>query len=273
MKKEFFKTFIFSAALFTLPFSAYAAPNITSAVPVTTFSHSTVVNVSGSGFGSKTQAAPLLWNPIDGESTYSGYANGQALPSAIGPWPGTAGTAYYKTSNPRGKWVAKYSNTPRSSVSYDGQIPPFNADAYAGNNNGNNGAAAVGNIGWAPCTKVYVSWWTWMSFNSFIKDFIPACAETGSTAACPGSGSDKFFRLTENGPWVNATFIWAPNLSSLYSSDYNLNKYNDWTDSWGAWKRNEALIDNRSYVGTYGWEISESSDATPPSAPGGLAVS
>jgi hypothetical protein len=74
------------AVFFQLPLSVYATPNVTSAAPVTTFSHNAVVNIGGTAFGSKAQAAPLLWNPMDGEAAYAGYTNGQPLPPVIGPW-------------------------------------------------------------------------------------------------------------------------------------------------------------------------------------------
>jgi hypothetical protein len=172
--------------------------------------------IQGTSFGTKSQGAPLLWNPMDGESAYSSYSNGQALPKAIGPWPGTSGTAYFKTSNPRGKWTAKYSNSPNTS----GYAP-------------GNGQAAVGNKGFAAqCAggKFYLTWWMNMSFNSL-----------------NASGSDKFFRLTENGPWVNTTFIWQPNEFFVFTnSTYNFVKFASWYTygSFGSWNRMEALVDN-----------------------------
>ena len=69
MQKKFFKTFFLLAIFSMLPNFAWAAPTVTSAIPATTFSNNAVVNITGSGFGTKSQAKPLVWASFDGGST------------------------------------------------------------------------------------------------------------------------------------------------------------------------------------------------------------
>ena len=82
MQKQIFKIFFILALFLTLPIFAFAAPSITSVIPVTTFSHGGVVNISGSGFGTKMQPAPLIWD--------NGSASSLASAGWSGGWPSAA---------------------------------------------------------------------------------------------------------------------------------------------------------------------------------------
>ncbi|MFH1586814.1 MAG: hypothetical protein ABID38_03090 [Candidatus Diapherotrites archaeon] len=75
--------------LFLLVSSVYAAPTISSAPE--TFSHGDPVTISGSGFGIKEPAAPLIWD--DFELTVSGVpAEGELLDQSPVGWDVTVGT-------------------------------------------------------------------------------------------------------------------------------------------------------------------------------------
>ncbi len=85
MQKEKNKKFIkISFAVFAMSFfvgqNVMAAPSITSAVPVTTFAHGNVVNISGSGFGTHadygdTGGLMFAWNNFEtGTTTGDGFS-------------------------------------------------------------------------------------------------------------------------------------------------------------------------------------------------------
>ena len=214
MINKILKSFFLLAVFLIAPSFTWAAPSITSAIPVTTFSHGVVVNISGSGFGTKTQAAPLQWDPVDG--MYSGLSNGDPIPVGSGhPWVGLqqGGNVYYKTTNPRGKNIAHYSN--QWSTMY--------------------GKAAVQGIDYPSASnKFYLTWWTWI----------------GGEDENPAESSNKFIRLTADNGWDTGNDdAYGFFFDSTHAQSFNMNG-GYYTDAWGAgpdigaWTRFEVIVDN-----------------------------
>lgn len=79
MQNRILKIFFFLAAFLQLPFSASAAPSVSS-VPAT-IADKQSVTISGSGFGSKTSPAPLVWDDCTGDTITDLWSGG---------WPSTA---------------------------------------------------------------------------------------------------------------------------------------------------------------------------------------
>jgi hypothetical protein len=65
--------------------SSLGAPAVTSVSG--DFEHGSAVTISGSGFGSKSPAGPVLWDTVDNQAAYSGLSDGDDIPSSAGyPW-------------------------------------------------------------------------------------------------------------------------------------------------------------------------------------------
>ena len=146
----------------TLSFSSMAAPAITSVIVEDPESDDTTITVQGSGFGEKSQAAPILFDQVD-----SSYENGTLNEN-------------YQTLTDGAKVPATGQGQPSiwSAVSSGawGSFPPEIASQYTPryNNSGKhylmlghnstvgNPVAYGGNSGWetpVDNTQLYVSWW------------------------------------------------------------------------------------------------------------------
>ncbi|NTW27241.1 MAG: hypothetical protein HGA36_02885 [Candidatus Moranbacteria bacterium] len=96
MKKQIIETFLLCSLFLVLPVLAQAAPVITSVTAETTFAHGEVVNVSGSGFGSKTSqngAQPVAFGDMENSS----------VSARLGAWSNTTNmetsTLYNRNAN------------------------------------------------------------------------------------------------------------------------------------------------------------------------------
>ena len=256
MKKQIIQTFFLLAIFLIVPTFALAAPAITSAVPVTTFSHNAVVNVTGTGFGTKNPVAPAVW---DNGTAYSGLTNGSCIPTPAGfsvgqctlnngvnpyGWPDTNSykNVYYKTTNPRGAWPVHYSN--QWATDYGSEIA---MDGLVVN-------------GVTTTKQLYLSFWVYLD----------------SGAGSPNA-QNKWYRLL-SGPWGssgNGTLIWKPGGdATTYSFDdgyLGINWPGSGVDSTNTWSRLDTFVDsnvanapqytltaNNSVLGTYNSSPSQS---------------
>lgn len=134
-------------SIFLFSGNAIAAPSTPSAQ--SNIQHGASVTVTGTNFGTKATAAPLLWDSIDG--SYAGITNGGVVPVGSSyPWMESSGDydVHFKTTNPRGKWTAKYTNTGSTSVT---------------------DKAGLGGRYFPGTTVLYTSWWLYVSANACIS--------------------------------------------------------------------------------------------------------
>ncbi|MFT5728825.1 MAG: hypothetical protein ACI8PB_002985 [Desulforhopalus sp.] len=177
-----------------------------------TVTHEGVVTVTGSGFGVKTPVAPLLWDSVDGK--YANIANGGIVPVGSGNvWNEATGNVpvHFKTTNPRGKFTAKYTNTGSTDSAKK---------------------AGLGGKNFPGSEALYVSWWMWLD-----------------KTACTPSSSNKYTRFTDDGGWSSnvQTVIWEPNSVIIFG--VGATNYINWPQTCGkigAWQRMEQTVDNTS---------------------------
>src|SRR5664279_3192345 len=136
-------TFLLIITLLILPHGAHAGPVVSTVSG--TLTHGQTVTVTGSGFGTKSPVAPLLWDPIDG--MYSGISQGATVPTGgSNPWNSSGGSDMYNptftVSNTRGKFIAKYTNA----------LSPSSVKN-----------AVLGEKSWSQCAgaKLYLSYWAY----------------------------------------------------------------------------------------------------------------
>ena len=159
--------------LLVLSYSATAAPVITEASG--TFDHKSLVTIKGSGFGSKPQAAPVLWDTVDNISTYGALSNGDAIPmGGKHPWPSPYGNSsgrnevkFNTTDSQRGVSTAQYKATNTKSAYLDG-------------------------LTWSPTNYAYISWW-WKTDKN----------------VSAGDHSSKFLRVSVSSDETGQTFSWT----------------------------------------------------------------
>lgn len=188
------------------PSIAYAAPAITSVTG--TLSHGESITIGGSAFGVKSPVAPLLWDNVDDE--YTGIANQGVVPvgsSYVWENAGSGVDVYFKTTNPRGKFTAKYTNEWSTNIYKRGDL--------GGNN-------------YPGITTLYVSWWMWLD-----------------KSACTADVSNKYTRFTDDAGWSSTVqgVIWGPDLTQIYG--VGAGQKVDWTDTCGKvdqWQRMEETV-------------------------------
>ncbi len=208
-------TVLIVLALLISPLGVHAAPVVSAENG--TFTHGQTVTITGSGFGTKSPVAPLQWDPVDG--MYSSISQGATVPTGgSNPWNSSGGADMYNptfiTTNPRGKWTAKYTNASSPSSVHN---------------------AVLGEKSWAACStaKLYLSYWLYPHQNP----------------SNPGA-SNKYMRITDNGGWSSSVswLIWDPGSGdiSTYSvaTDYTGEIYESTDGTVGAWNRLELTIDN-----------------------------
>jgi|WetSurMetagenome_2_1015567.scaffolds.fasta_scaffold00064_29 hypothetical protein len=200
-------------------------PNICAAGPSIsgysgTVEHGQIITVNGSNFGVKNPVTPALWDTV----SYSELRNGDAVPVGKNNlWPETAGgkAVFYKTSNPRGKWTAHYSNE-------------WSTNQYK--------KAAIGGFIVSEVStskKLYITWWNYVSGDPTV----------GNTNA-----SNKWIRLICQGGWGTVGegyIIWEPRMShakAVTAEGINMvaGAWHDWGGSYPAWNRMEVFVDSTS---------------------------
>ncbi len=116
-----------------LPSFVLAAPSVSGVSG--TLTHGSDVTISGSGFGTKSTAAPALFDKVEG--TWAGLSNGQAIPTATAPWTGDSESTYNTSSGEQ--------RSIRSSANYHTVNSTYNFV---------DGFVAPGRS-----SKLYVAWW------------------------------------------------------------------------------------------------------------------
>lgn len=163
--------------------ASIAAPTISGTSG--TWDHDAVITISGSSFGTKPAAAPVLWDTV--EDNYSGLSDGDSIPNAAG------GGVWYSNSN--GGNHVKYETTAgeqRSAASAATYKVTSQIEGY------------LSDVSWTATDSVYVSWW-W---------------KQGSDVS-GGDHSSKYLRVSDSSDETNKTSSVAQTLSHLYSNpDY-----------------------------------------------------
>lgn len=190
------------------------------------FSHGERVTISGSSFGTKSPAAPLFYDAVDG--MYASIEEDAAVPvGGTNPWYHNSqglNRVTFTLTRPRGNFTAKYSN---KTVLTDEAGGYWTAGAaYMG---------AGSATGWSACVgaKMYISYWMY-------------------PASDPGPGdpsTSKFMRVYSAGDIetdYTSSFCFAPDIQGIHhdTGSYNTSIWTGWGGTTGAWNRCEVLIDN-----------------------------
>lgn len=192
------------------PATVLAAPSTPSAPA--NIQHGTSITVTGTGFGVKSPAAPLLWDSVDG--MYASIVNGEEIPvGGTNPWGWDSDDApvTFHTTNPRGKWTAKYSNWNSTD---DVRRASVGGNYYPGSN------------------LIYASWWMWVGNTTTWHD---TCYS-----------SDKWTRFSDS---TSMSLIeWQPVSRTIYQA--GVVDDTDWSAPHcgieDQWQRMEKLVDNDS---------------------------
>lgn len=200
----------------------YAAPSVTGVTGAV--SHSGSIDISGSGFGTKSPAAPWLYDQVDNISAYSGVSDGSCAPVGAGyPWTknqgdGHSGMCGYEISRTRtmrhSRVTAMYYTHP-GSVNYPPQL-------------GNDGATVSGN-------NIYISWWQRLAstLNSGVS--------TKSLRLTDG----RNFNSGVNTAWTNLNHE-VFNSGTMSVLDL---KYGEWNPTANTWHRSEYWSTPTNIVG------------------------
>ena len=164
------------------------------------------ITISGTGFLTKTTAAPVLWDTVDNQSAYSALANGDSIPTGAGnPWEASVGTVFNSTEG-------------RSS-----------SEGYK-----SNGAIAVStlegvSVGTSP-PHIYVSWWWRPSVSPMTNN---------------ESHSSKFIRLSRAANLTNQTHSWTQNQNIVFDNpNYVANNWDSYPGTANQWNFHEVWFDN-----------------------------
>jgi hypothetical protein len=218
-------------ALFLIA-NAWAAPSVSGVSGTVT--HGASITISGSSFGTKSPAAPAVW---DNMALYSGYTNGQCIPagSSYTPCPaanpygwynnndGSSKSPWYRTTA-RGVWPSHYSN-------YWGTAGVAGS-GYAGQeiDLGDIPAAGINNTS----TKVfYGTWWVY---------------PYGNPNDSPTDGNKWSRMLAGTAGWVdtNYTYIIGPQtiMQIAQPTESYFVAWNSPQATPSAWNRIEQIMDN-----------------------------
>ena len=229
MKKPCFLCQIF---VLLFPGLALATPSISGLSGTVTLG--TFVTISGSSFGTKSPAAPAVW---DNGLLYTGFTNGQCIPTpsenttcpGTNPYgwigEGSSHAVYFNNVNTRGVWSNHYSNvnaTKSNSVAQEIDM---------------DGLVVTG----VSTTKqMYVTWWiyTWLS---------------ASTQGSVQNTQNKWCRMLSGsgltwGDSGQGTVIWAPwplvDAYDFSSGDFGVVSYSAPGVPATTWSRQEMLFDS-----------------------------
>jgi hypothetical protein len=194
-----------------------------------TLTHGSLVTITGSGFGTKTQAAPWRWDPIEGVNAYSGLTPGSPAPAGSGGyWEKNFGPLKYGTNNQRGKSTANlYTDS--------GTNCPANED---------NKKLGV----MLPSSNTrYVSFWIW--HNVTLTD------QNAKLIRWWVASGDASNQITIQDSWATNGAFWIirrddNNTTTCYDSGYS-SPLIDWPRPIGGeWERVELYIKNESNMPT-----------------------
>lgn len=199
------KNILLSVLLILVPVIASAAPSVTGTSGAVT--HGQNITISGSGFGTKSTAAPNLWDTVDNQSAYSGLSNGSTIP--VGG------------SNP---WGANYDSATTYRTTGGDQRGKSTANYYAANSRMN----ALGSRQVTGATYLYVSWWF----------------KTATTIPEAGHSS-KYLRVSDFDDIPHRTFSWTQIQAYVFEDpNYCANSWVSYSPSINDWHFFEAFFDS-----------------------------
>src|SRR3989339_97560 len=179
------------------------------------------ITISGSGFGAKTVAAPVLWDRVDNISSYSNLTNGATIPvGGSNPWPSPYG-------NSSGDGLVKYNTSDTQRGISTAQYKATNAVA-----------GYLDGLTWTATNYAYVSWW-WKQDRD----------------VSGGDHSSKFLRMSNVSDETGKTFSFTQMANYVYGPDgYCQNSGGLQWDGWGgnanSWNFIETWFNssNRTYT-------------------------
>ncbi|MEE8056778.1 MAG: hypothetical protein V3T17_02920 [Pseudomonadales bacterium] len=189
----------------------YSAPAINQATGG--WSHDGTITISGTGFGTKPSATPVLWDTVDNATSYSSLVDGDAIPiGGSNPW-----KSIYANSSGRDDVKYETSSTEQCGVSAAMYKATSKKTAY------------LDGLSWTKTDSVYVSWW-WKQ-------------DTDTSA---GDHSSKWIRVSDNSDETGKTFSWTQHQSIIYTttSGYCANQWRGWSGNPGKWNFMEVWFDN-----------------------------
>jgi hypothetical protein len=205
-KRAFFLIAI-TACLFAA--QGWAQPTISSVAGSP--SHGQTLTITGSAFGTKPTAAPVLWDTVDNISSYTGLSNGATIPmGGANPWPSPYG-------NSSGNNRVKYNTADLQRGVSTAQYKVTNAnDGY------------LDGLTWAATNYAYVSWW-WKT----------------DTNVGPGDHSSKFLRMSNASDETGKTFSWNQQAAYLFNNpDYVGNVWVGFNGNPNSWSFFEAWFNS-----------------------------
>lgn len=189
---------------------AYANPSISSVSG--NYDHGQEIVISGSGFGAKSNAAPVLWDTVDNIPSYSSLGDGATMPmGGSNPWPSPYG-------NSSGRNTVKIE---RSAAEQRG----VSSAAYKAVNQK---SAYVNGLTWPATSQLYVSWWWKQDQDTY-----------------GGDHSSKWLRVSDSSDQTGKTFSFNQQQAYIYASgSYCANDWVKMNGNPGKWNFIEAYFDN-----------------------------
>ena len=202
-----------SACLLFLVGRSKAAPSV-SGVSGTVL-HGNSIAITGTGFGTKSPAAPVLWDTIDNQSAYSSLDDGDDIPVTSGyPWSenSTYGdkVEYCDSRTARGQETAHYHWMGKGYLGW-----PRAMDTHTSNDN----------------HQFYAYYWWKPSWDPNDPD------------------GTKFMRVWDNSDGTDTRISWTSHDLYAYSELYGMNReYGEWSGDGGEWNSMEMWVDADAQV-------------------------
>jgi hypothetical protein len=215
MRSKNYCVLLFIFCFVFIPVISIAAPSISNVSG--TIANGNSIILSGSGFGTKSTAAPTLWDTVGNK--YTGLTNGQTIPTGGSyPWGFNNGD------------TVKYSNTNLRHSNLSAQY--YSAPTDVTNNRFMGGGPAYGGN-----TTTYVSWWS--------QSNVPWADEQ----------STKCIRLSNlQNEFGDYQLSWTQHLILIWSTALNDDIAVQWAGWNGSansnWHRTELVVNGTSLTGT-----------------------
>ena len=206
----------FCLAVLVLALSAVeapAAPSISSVSGIIT--QGSTITISGSGFGSKSPAAPVLWDTVDNQSAYSSLGDGDDIP-VTSDYPWRTNSTYgdkveYCTSRTmRGQETAHYHWYGKGYLGW-----PRAMDSHTSNDN----------------HQFYAYYWWKPAWDPNDLD------------------GTKFIRVWDDPDGTDTRISWTSHDMYSFSDEYGMNRqYAKWSGDGGQWNNMEIWVDSDAHV-------------------------
>ena len=173
-----------------------------------TVSNGQTITISGSGFLTKSTAAPVLWDTVDNQSAYSTLTTGDAIPTGAGnPWGAVRSTVFNATESRT--WGECYKSDGSQYISTLEEL----------------------SIGTSP-SQVYISWWWRPSISPLTNS---------------SNHSSKFIRLSREANLVYQTHSWTQSQNIVYDNpNYVANNWDNYPGTANQWNFHEIWFNNVS---------------------------